>query len=200
MGKQIFSRAAVLICLQLAGCAVGPPTSLHTGHYSATTGLPMWPAGYATEGDMIRQDNAIAVSIENRPTPNPAPFPDFKVVKFTPRLKLCRDTFQVPNLSSVNGQLGPGVVVFSLTGLAIDEAEITNLDWRLFVAEAIPADSATADALAAVTPDAEALRVKDYYTSPFYAYYPVVGISYEQATRFCEWRTKAVKALLARSS
>ncbi|GAA4053725.1 hypothetical protein GCM10022409_45890 [Hymenobacter glaciei] len=129
--------------------------------------------------------------------PNPAPFLDSEVVKLRPGSKLCRDTFQVPNLGHLHGLVeGPGAVHFSHSGLAIDEAEITNLDWRLFVADVFPADSSSNDIRPAVLPDPAALPVPDYYTSPFYAYYPVVGIRYEQAVLYCQWRTKAVNKQL----
>lgn len=179
----------------LASCAVNTPSSLRPGLYSAATGLPH----YATERISSEQVNATLLQPHGVPTPNPATFPDYDAVKYMPSLKLCRDTFRVPNLSKVNGVLGPGVVVFSLTGLAIDEAEITNLDWRLFVADVFPADSSSADALATILPDAKALPVTDYYTSPFYACYPVVGISYQQAKLFCAWRSQVVNEELARS-
>lgn len=195
-----FGITLVIISSQLSGCLGShPPSSLHTGYYSVTSALPLWPAAYATQPAPIRQGNTIVMSIESTPTPNPAPFPDYKVVKYTAGLKLCRDTFNVPNLSSVNGAMGPGGVVFSLTGSAIDEAEITNLDWRMFVADALPADSSSADVLATIMPDSAALPAKDYYSSPFYAYYPVVGISYEQAKLFCKWRSEAVNRRLAES-
>ena len=187
----------VAVCggVMLAGCAVNAPSSLRPGLYSAATGLPH----YASERISSEQVNAVLLQPQGVPTPNPAPFPDYDVVKFAPNRKLCQDTFRVPDLSKVNGVLGPGVVVFSLTGLAIDEAEITNLDWRLFVADVFPADSSSADALATVMPDSRALPVKDYYTSPFYACYPVVGISYAQARLFCEWRSQVINRELARA-
>ena len=198
MTKRGLNIAAFFVGLwHLTGCVTGPPSSVHTGHYNATTALPLWPALYATESTPQQQDNIVSVLIESHPTPNPAPFRDDKLVRFTTGLKLCQDTFRVPDLSRINDVMAPGVLVFSLSGLAIDEAEITNLDWRLFVANVFPADSSSADMLATVTPAVTALPVKDYYTSPFYAYYPVVGISYEQAKHYCKWRTEAVNRELA---
>lgn len=81
----------------------------------------------------------------------------------------------------------------------MDEVEITNLDWRLFVSDVFPADSASAAQNAALLPDKAALPVKDYYTSPFYNFYPVVGIGYDQAQLFCEWRSQQVNELFQRS-
>jgi formylglycine-generating enzyme required for sulfatase activity len=180
----------------LTGCAT-IPTSLRPGYYNAASALPLGPAAYVADEPA---GSAGAVSIESRPLPNPAPFPDNEAVKFRPGPKLCRDTFQVPNLGHLRGRLvGPGMVHFTHAGLGIDEAEITNLDWRLFVADVFPADSSSNDIRPTVLPDPAALPVPDYYRSPFYAYYPVVGISYEQAVAYCQWRTQAVNEELKKS-
>ena len=181
------------LALLLAGCAT-MPSSLRPGNYNSATGLPLWPAGYSAESPIASPN---VISIESVPLPNPAPFLDNEVLKYRPGPKLCRDTFQVPNLGHLNGLvLGPGAVRFSHSGLAIDEAEITNLDWRLFVAEGFPADASSNDIRPSVLPDPAALPVPNYYSSPFYAYYPVVGISYEQAQLYCQWRTQAVNERL----
>jgi formylglycine-generating enzyme required for sulfatase activity len=67
------------------------------------------------------------------------------------------------------------------------------------VADAALTDSPSAVAVAAVAPAAAALPVEDYYTSPFYAYYPVVGITYDQAQLYCNWRSEVVNKAAARS-
>ena len=186
-------RLAGLMLLLLASCAT-LPNSLHPGIYNAASALPLGPAAYVVEAPVGAPS---ILNIESQPLPNPAPFPDYAVLKYRPGSKLCRDTFQVPNLGHLRKLMeGPGVVRFSLSGLAIDEAEITNLDWRLYVAEAFPADVSSDDSRRAVLPDPAALPVPDYYRSPFYAYYPVVGISYEQAVAYCQWRTRALNERL----
>ena len=180
--------AVLLSGLALSGCTSLAPTSLSPGHYSTTTGMPLWPAAYVIEeAASTKLGNTAFVSIEKRLAPNPAPYADNKVIKFTSGLKLCQDTFRLPDLGKIRDSMGAGAVLFSRNGTAIDEVEITNLDWRLFVADAFPAG----ESVAGILPDSSALPVKDYYTSPFYAYYPVVGISYDQAKLFCQWRTKA---------
>ena len=185
------------LALLLTGCAT-VPSSLRTGYYNAATGLPLGPAGYVAEPPAGPPN---VVNIESQPMVNPAPFPDNEVLRYRPGSKLCRDTFQVPNLGHLHGMLeGPGAVHFSHSGLGIDEAEITNLDWRLFVAEVFPDDSSSNDIRPSVLPDPAALPVPDYYGSPFYAYYPVVGISYEQAVLFCQWRTEVVNERLKQGS
>lgn len=145
----------------------------------------------------------MTISIESRPLSNPAPFYDDRVIKFTGGRVLCRDTSL---LSHTNGQPAngpekgspapPGGVYIAPIGLHIDEAEISNIDWHLF-----ELDQSDAEASAASNaPDPAVLPVSDYYSSPFYAFYPVVGISHEQARRFCAWRSKVVNKQLARSS
>ena len=181
----------------LTGCAT-LPNSLHPGYYNAASALPLGPAAYGAE-ETPGSPDVVRVRLESVPLPNPAPFPDDAVLKYRSGSKLCRDTFQVPNLGELQRVLlGPGVVHFSHSGLAIDEAEITNLDWRLFVAAAFSADSSSSSPSSGRLPTAAALPVPDYYRSPFYAYYPVVGISYEQAVAYCQWRTQAVNAELKR--
>ncbi|MDQ2769265.1 MAG: formylglycine-generating enzyme family protein [Bacteroidota bacterium] len=176
------------LLLVLASCAT-LPSSLRPGTYNAATGIDLQPATYFVERPA---SSPYLIGIEWQTVPNPAPFLDNEVVKFRPGPKLCRDTFQVPNLGHLHGLLeAPGMVHFSHSGLDIDAAEITNLDWRLYVESIYPNDESD-DRRPARRPDPTALPVSDYYTSPFYAYYPVVGISYEQAVRYCQWRTDAV--------
>ena len=185
------------LALLLTGCAT-LPSSLRPGYYNAASALPLGPAAYVAEQPAGTPG---VLNIESQPLPNPAPFPDSEVLKYRAGPQLCRDTFRVPNLGHLRGLMaGPGMVLFSHSGLGIDEAEITNLDWRLFVAEAFPADASSDDIRPAALPDPAALPVPDYYRSPFYAYYPVVGISYEQAQEYCRWRTQAVNERLKQGS
>lgn len=131
--------------------------------------------------------------------PNPAPFPDYKAIRFAQSRMLCRDTFQPasrpkPSEADKGALVGPGIILTE-SGLGIDEAEISNLDWHQFELAQLEAGVAPNE----LAPSLAALPVSDYYSSPFYAYYPVVAISYEQAQRFCQWRTKVVNEELAHS-
>lgn len=73
-------------------------------------------------------------------------------------------------------------------GLSLDEAEIPNREWRLY----LTAQRQAGLAIASLEPAAAALPVADYFTNRFYDFYPVVGISYEQAVAFCRWRSQVV--------
>jgi formylglycine-generating enzyme required for sulfatase activity len=133
-------------------------------------------------------------------TPNPVPFLDYEVVQFKADRAGCRDTFRFPPLNKSQNEavkiVGmPGVIKFRADGLSIDEAEIANVEWKQFELAQVAGGHARAE----VAPDSAALPVADYYRSPFYAYYPVVGISHEQARQFCAWRSKVVNEQLARS-
>ena len=71
----------------------------------------------------------------------------------------------------------PGVVAIANDGLSIDEAEIPNHEWRYYVLT----QQQTGHSVAALLPNSADLPVPDYFTNQFYDFYPVVGISYEQA-------------------
>ncbi len=88
-----------------------------------------------------------------------------------------------------------------------DEGEITNIDWKEYLSslelefgksspqyfEAFP------DTLVWINSDGTFNEpfVKTYFQHPSYDYYPLVGVSHEQAKDYCRWRTKAVKKMIA---
>lgn len=92
-----------------------------------------------------------------------------------------------------------GAVWIDNANVWIDEAEISNQEWRQYewhqlkyewhqLKNGVPSIP--------LSPGTAAQPVADYYTNGFYNYYPVVGISYEQAQAFCQWRSQVVTALL----
>lgn len=192
--KRIYGLVWLLL-LSVASCKITVPYSLKPGLWSATTGLPLYPS----ERISLKQVDAALLSSGSNGLSivNPAPFSDYKVLKFKTGRRLCRDTFHLPALEPADLRkpripIGPGTSPLAFNNLSMDEVEITNIDWRLFVSDFLP----EGESISQLLPDTTALPVSDYYTSPFYSFYPVVGISYEQARLFCEWRTAVVADLL----
>jgi sulfatase modifying factor 1 len=86
----------------------------------------------------------------------------------------------------------------------IDKTEIANVHYREFLYwhENVFPDQETM--LSALRPDSLVWRselsynepyVEYYFRHPTFNYYPVVGINWKQAKRFCEWRTDRVNEL-----
>ncbi|OON70203.1 formylglycine-generating enzyme family protein [Hymenobacter sp. CRA2] len=124
-------------------------------------------------------------------------YPDDRVLEFRPGAAGCATgRVQPPRKATPQSDLPimPGIVAVSGT-LGIDEAEIPNQEWQQYQRHQEQA-GVKADLL---LPAAAALPVPDYYTDPFYRYYPVVGISREQALAFCRWRGRVVTRLLNES-
>jgi len=92
----------------------------------------------------------------------------------------------------------------SNSGYFLDEFEVTNLNWREYVAWlsgvyahdprkillAMPDETVWRKALAYNEP-----FVENYYSHVAYGYYPVVGVSWKQAEAYCEWRTDRINEL-----
>lgn len=75
----------------------------------------------------------------------------------------------------------------------MDEHEVTNADWKLFVADK-GSEYLPNDTLTWLEPHLNMARVIDYYNDEAFATFPVVGITWEQAVAYCEWRTEKVRA------
>jgi len=87
----------------------------------------------------------------------------------------------------------------------MDEIEVTNSYWREYLLYLKTEYGEQSDLYLQALPDTEVWLKEGYFNQPYvdtylnhpaYEDYPVVGISYEQAVKFCEWRTKAVKKML----
>lgn len=86
-------------------------------------------------------------------------------------------------------------------GFYMDEYETTNLNWREYVqwmsivwkhqpakiVRALPDETVWRSELAYNEP-----YVENYYTHVAYSFYPVVGVSWKQATDYCDWRTDRI--------
>jgi formylglycine-generating enzyme required for sulfatase activity len=178
--------SSISLAIVLASCFSSQlPTSTSPGLYSTTT------------GQQLPRDNQAAPY---------QGWPDNRVLLFN--RKTCVDSFRLTPLTYAQVEtatnvtkadhlpIGPGVVSVANDGLCFDEAEIPNRAWRHYVA----AQRQAGIALATLEPTATALPIATYYTDPFYDYYPVVGISYEQAQAFCRWRSQVVSSLYNRGS
>lgn len=89
----------------------------------------------------------------------------------------------------------PPSCVHLTKNIFIDEAEITNIDYQEFLFY-VKRDS-TEESFNKIIPQ---LRVydhndADYYTSSQYRFFPVVGLTYEQAKEYCKWRSQFVTNL-----
>ena len=87
----------------------------------------------------------------------------------------------------------------------MDETEVTNLDWREYVRwlQGIYGDTFP-EVVVRALPDETVWRrelaynepyVREYYVSPAFNHYPVVGVSWVQATEYCKWRTDRLNEL-----
>lgn len=85
----------------------------------------------------------------------------------------------------------------------IDKTEVANVHYReyLYWLENVFSDPQYEAVLKDARPDSLVWRnelsynepyVEYYFKHPTYNYYPVVGVSWKQAVRFCEWRTDRV--------
>ncbi len=92
----------------------------------------------------------------------------------------------------------------SVASFFIDSTAVTNIAYREYLDD-LQKNAAT-EAYQAAQPDEQvwvrALAfndslVKNYLRHPGFNYYPVVGVSWEQANAFCQWRTTKTNAILA---
>lgn len=101
----------------------------------------------------------------------------------------------------------PGTVQLK-DSLYIDRIEVTNEMWRAFTEGWLLKKENDSATYAKMQPDSAvwySLKfnsehyVTYYFTSIGYGDYPVVGITYEQAVAYCEWRTERVNEYLERT-
>ena len=122
-------------------------------------------------------------------------YPDSKVIGYSlPKDTVVGEFFQKELGGELpfeykKGRFYPGTVWISKNKL-MDEVEITNLHWAEFLYY-VKRDSS--DLLfQQMEPDNSKLPREDYFTNPFFRFYPVVGITYEQAVTYCKWRSDIV--------
>ncbi len=99
-------------------------------------------------------------------------------------------------------QIPPGTVQIS-DSFYVDKNEVTNVDWQEYMYWMKQVYGETSKEYQSCIPDAsvwynETLSnvQKKYFEKPMFAYYPVVGVSYEQAQKYCQWRSDRVNEML----
>jgi len=88
-----------------------------------------------------------------------------------------------------------------VTSFFMDKQEITNLDYREYLAWLAMVFGKDSEQYRQAKPDTTVWRaymtysepfVEQYFQHPAFENYPVVGVSYEQAVQYCAWRTDRV--------
>ncbi|WP_196954709.1 formylglycine-generating enzyme family protein [Hymenobacter guriensis] len=75
----------------------------------------------------------------------------------------------------------------------VDAAETSNMEWQHFL-NVLAIDSGAAT-VRRYLPSTAAQPHPQYFTDPFYRFYPVVGISREQALGYCHWRSAVLSVV-----
>ncbi len=95
----------------------------------------------------------------------------------------------------------PPGTVWLKENIFIDTKEVSNIDYREFLYSIKKEYGKNSDKYKKLLPDTTVWTSENKYNTPFvefyfrhpaYNYYPVVGISYEQAVEYCKWRSKTV--------
>lgn len=118
----------------------------------------------------------------------------------------------VPVATTVRGQNGDMVSIaknnskkrVATSAFYMDTYEVTNLEWREYVQWLQGVYKYKPEVIVRALPDESVWRkelaynepyVREYYVSPAYNDYPVVGVSWKQATEYCKWRTDRLNEL-----
>ena len=94
----------------------------------------------------------------------------------------------------------------TVSSFYMDKFEVTNIAWREYVDwNSYVFGAYNPDIVKALLPDSLVWRnemaynepyVDNYFRHPAYSFYPVVGVSWDQAMAYCQWRTDRVNERL----
>lgn len=93
---------------------------------------------------------------------------------------------------------GPPSCVHLAGNIVIDEAEVTNIDYQEFLFF-VKRDS-TDEYFQGAVPTLKVLDKSkaDYFSSPQYRFFPIVGLTFEQANEYCKWRGRFITHLFGK--
>lgn len=119
-------------------------------------------------------------------------------------------SFTIGQMSEfVTASHNSGLRTVTVGSFYMDKYEVTNMAWREYVdwmsyvfgrynlaivESALPDTTVWRDELAYNEP-----YVENYFRHPAYSFYPVVGVSWDQAMSYCQWRTDRVNEKLLAS-
>jgi len=184
----LYSFACLSLAALLSAC------SAKGGNSSSKTGVP-----YADRKSKNNQSGAFAVATRYKRAPGPGLIPIEGGV-----LVVGGSAIEVPGIEPNIYNYKRQVTVPSFY---MDETEVSNTDWleylhwirynypedQEFYYNELPDTLVWRSALSYNEP-----YVDNYLRHPAYRDYPVVGVSWEQASRYCQWRTSRANEFILR--
>ena len=185
--KVSYYMILILIGLMLEGCSILPfgnsnPSARNPGTTSTTTNLEYFSDAFAED-----EDGFVVAGFDGQ-TPGPNQI-------FVQGGRAVLGTYE-EDVFFTHDNVERTVTVQSFY---LDQTEIANIHWleylfyirrdssEAFYQSALPDTTVWDKELAYNTP-----YVSNYLRYPGFRYYPVVGISWNQAADYCRWRTEAV--------
>ncbi|PWJ39302.1 gliding motility lipoprotein GldJ [Sediminitomix flava] len=187
-GKKITTYLSLflLAAVSLTSCNVGggyKPDSYNTGAYSTITGAEYNSGG---DGEFVVRDYQ--------------GMPEAPNMRYIEGGRLILGSFEEDIMKT-----GDNVErTVSVSSFWMDETEIANIHWLeyLHYLQLDSGQQAYDEALPDTTVWQAELAFNDQYVDhylryPGFRFHPVVGVTWEQATKFCQWRTDYVNKILA---